>query len=106
MNISFSFLKSQETIADLNKVVQEAQSPIKSHLKVNSGGDKFVARQGNNKEHPATSSEGLYTSYPLDTNSSLMPQTSDLLSNIQINNIKNKSVKVGNVFRDLGIEVL
>ena len=69
-------------------------------------GDEFVARQGNNKEHPATSSEGLYTSYPLDTNSSLMPQTPDLLSKININNIKNTETFKGDVIRSMGIEVL
>ena len=33
-------------------------------------------------------------------------QSSDLLSNLPINNIKNKSVEFGDAFRDLGIEVL
>jgi hypothetical protein len=39
--LNINFLKSQPTIADLNKVVKEAQSPIKLQLDT-ARGDKFV----------------------------------------------------------------
>lgn len=67
-------------------------------------GDKFVARQGNTK-YPQVVSEGSITSYPSDF-TSLTPRASDILNNININNIKCKAVKQGDVFRELGIEVL
>lgn len=43
MNIGFEYLKSQQTVGELRKVVKEAQSPIKLQLVI-SGGDKSFAR--------------------------------------------------------------
>lgn len=103
-DLNINFLKSQATIGELRKVVKEAQSPIKPYL-VTSGGDKFVARQGNN-QYPQDVSEGSSTSYPSKPNTSLKPQTSDLLSKININNIKNTETYKGDVIRSMGIEIL
>jgi hypothetical protein len=101
--LSFSFLKSQPTVGELRKVVMEAQSPkINLPLKFTNSlqkGDKFVARQGNN-QYPQS---GLLTSFK---HHSLMPRTSDLLSKININNIKNTETLKGDVIRSMGIEVL
>jgi hypothetical protein len=44
--LNINFLKSQPTIADLNKVVKEAQSPIKSQLVI-SGGERLVEQDFN-----------------------------------------------------------
>lgn len=99
--LSFSFLKSQPTVGELRKVVMTASSPSKQSI---STGDKFVARQGNTK-YPQVVSEGSITSYPSDF-TSLTPRASDILNNININNIKCKAVKQGDVFRELGIKIL
>jgi hypothetical protein len=55
--LNINFLKSQPTIADLNKVVKEAQSPIKSQLVI-SGGERLVEQDFNvpnvNRRTPRT----------------------------------------------------
>jgi hypothetical protein len=73
-------------------------------------GDKFVARTGN--KHQQVSSEGSFSNslenVPIFIPSphSLMPRTSDLLSQLNINNIKNTETLKGDVIRSMGIEVL
>ena len=95
--LNINFLKSQPTVRELRKVVMEAQSPINLPTK----GDKFVARKGNVPE----CSDTVYLS---ESNTSLKPRTSDLLSKVanKINNIKNTQTAKADVFRELGIEVL
>ena len=99
--LNISFLKSQQTVGELRKVTREAQSPINL-----TKGDKFVARCGNNQYHQVKT-EGSKAFYPSENIShSLMPRTSDLLSKININNIKNTETFKGDVIRSMGIEVL
>jgi hypothetical protein len=73
--LSFSFLKSQQTVGELRKVTREAQSPLKF-----TRGDKFVARQ--EIKHPAMVSKGFSipirdspSFVPLEPHHSLMPRT-------------------------------
>jgi hypothetical protein len=67
-------------------------------------GDEFVARTG--IKHQQVSSEGFCESSFTPSPHSLMPRTSDLLSQININNIKNTETFKGDVIRSMGIEVL
>lgn len=106
--LSFSFLKSQPTVGELSKVVKEAQSPIKLQSEITRG-DKFVARCGNNQYHQVNQNGFLElkpSKHSFTSDDSLMPQTSDLLSQININNIKNTETFKGDVIRSMGIEVL
>ena len=79
------------------------KSPIKSQIVI-SGGDKFVARQ--ETKHPALVCKKVLSPLPSHSTQSLMPRTSDLLSKININNIKNTETFKGDVIRSMGIEVL
>jgi hypothetical protein len=83
--LNINFLKSQPTVGDLRKVTREAQSPIKF-----SKGDEIV---------------GLPQSCP-NKFECQSPQSPDLLSQININNIKNTETLKGDVIRSMGIEVL
>ncbi len=80
--LNINFLKSQPTIGELREVVMIASSPSKQSIST-----------GDNQE------EGF-------SNVANLSPSSDLLDNININNIKCKAVKQGDIFRELGIEVL
>ena len=69
-------------------------------------GDKFVARTGNIQIPAGDSSKGFHTSPSELIKRPLMPQTFDILSQININNIKNTETLKGDVIRSMGIEVL
>lgn len=109
LDLSINFLKSQQTIGELRKVVKEAQSPIKLQLDT-ARGDKFVARQ--ETKHPQVCDSGFHTSFQKNIvlsdslHNPLTPRTSDLLSKININNIKNTETYKGDVIRSMGIEML
>lgn len=109
LDLNINFLKSQATVGDLRKLTREAQSPIKSQLVI-SGGDKFVARQ--ETKHPQVCDSGFHTSFQKNIvlsdslHNPLTPRTSDLLSKININNIKNTETYKGDVIRSMGIEML
>lgn len=98
MNIGFEYLKSQQTVGELRKVVMEAQSPkLNLPLKFTNSlqkGDKFVARSGNTKYHQ----EGLVKSFTL----SLKPQT---FKYTKINNAR-RNLEWQKAQKDLGIPTL
>lgn len=95
--LNINFLKSQPTVGELRKLTREAQSTIKSRLVI-SGGDKFVARQGNN-QYPQDVSEGSSTSYPSKPNTSLKPQT---LNYTKLNNAR-RNLEWQQVEKELGL---
>jgi len=99
--LNINFLKSQPTVGELRKVTREAQSPINL-----TRGDKLSARTGSKTLQ--TKSEGFHhhSFTPSDNLGSLKRTTSDLLSKININNIKNTETFKGDVIRSMGIEVL
>jgi hypothetical protein len=88
LDLNISFLKSQPTISELRKVVTEAQSLSKHNN--DDRGDEIV---------------GLPQSCPNKFECHTL-QSSDLLNQININNIKNTETFKGDVIRSMGIGVL
>lgn len=81
-DLNINYLKSQPTVGELRKVVMTASSPSKQSISTGDNQKKGFSNVTN------------------------LSPSSDVLNNININNIKCKAVKQGDVFRELGIKVL
>jgi hypothetical protein len=114
MNISFQYLKSQQTVGELRKVVMEAHSP-KVNNSISSTGDKrFVART-RSETLQASSNEGFTPLSTTEETSNSVSPSSEAPSerplkprtlNYSKLNKARTNLEVDKAFKDLGIEIL
>ena len=101
--LSISFIKANhQTIGHLKKRSEELHAFYSAKKRVDeinqfTGNFKSVEKEGNKLNTQNGNSKGLYLP-------SSLPQT-DILTQININNVQNTATAKADVFRDMGIEI-